>query len=221
MNIRILTFCIFSCLCSLNSIHGQELKQQGKTINDLIPTGWTHKETWGDLNKDGITDLVVVATPDWKEKTKTRDDGYVYNFNQPILAIYFGTPQGVFWQWSQYADVIPANTDEYCTADASLNVTKRGVLCISIDHFCSMGGYGKNLSTFSYRFQDGDFYLIGMDDQSLQRNTGDMTTISENYLTGKRQEIKDNAFNNSHRPVEKWSKLPKKALEKLGTRCLD
>ena len=184
------------CLCV--GVRAQELRKQGRGVDDLVPEGWVHTEATGDLNKDGIADLVVVATPDFKENTKTRDDGFVYNFNQPLLAVYFGTAGGKMQLWRQYDQVIPARPDEY----------------VSI-------GWGTEHSNFSYRYQDGDFYLIGKENQSMSRNTGEMETTSENYLTWRRQVVKENVFEDSNVPkTEKWSKLPKKLLKKLGEQNL-
>ena len=110
------------CLCV--GVRAQELQKQGRGVDDLVPEGWVHTEATGDLNKDGIADLVVVATPDFKENTKTRDDGFVYNFNQPLLAVYFGTAEGKLQLWRQYDQVIPARPDEYVSIDASLTITE-------------------------------------------------------------------------------------------------
>ena len=186
-----------------------------------LPEGWGHTEATGDLNKDGIADLVVVATPDFKENTKTRDDGFVYNFNQPLLAVYFGTAGGKMQLWRQYDQVIPARPDEYVSIDTNLTITEKGVLRISLETFASMGGWGTEHSNFSYRYQDGDFYLIGKENQSMSRNTGEMETTSENYLTWRRQVVKENVFEDSNvTKTEKWTKLPKKPLEKLGEQNL-
>ena len=198
----------------------QSLSQQGTSIDDIVPAGWQHQEAQGDLNKDGIPDLVVVATPNYEENMMTRDDGYVYNFNQPILAIYFGTGQSQLQQWKQYDNVIPADEDENCSHEVSLEITKRGTLRISILLFCSMGSYDTTFDTYTYRYQNGDFFLIGLDQQEAQRNTDECTTISENYLTWKRQEIRENIVSKDKPPYEKWSRLPKKPLERLGERML-
>ena len=203
------------CLCV--GVRAQELQKQGRGVDDLVPAGWEHTEATGDLNKDGIVDLVVVATPDFKENTKTRDDGYVYNFNQPLLAVYFGTAEGKMQLWRQYDQVVPARPDEYVSIDVSLTITEKGVLRISLETFASMGGWGTEHSNFSYRYQDGDFYLIGKENQSMSRNTGEMETTSENYLTWRRQVVKENVFEDSNvTKTEKWTKLPRKSLEKLG-----
>ena len=208
---------LWTCACL--STQAEELKQQGTSVEDIVPAGWLHHEAMGDLNKDGITDLVVVATPDYQENTLTRDDGYVYNFNQPILAIYFGTGQGQQRLWKQYDNVIPANENESCSYETGLEITSRGALRISIQLFCSMGSYGTTTNSYTYRYQNGDFYLIGMDNEEMMRNTGETTAISENYLTWKRQVIQSNAFNDEP-ATEKWSRLTKKPLEKLGSREL-
>ena len=213
----IICMCLL-CLCV--GVRAQELQKQGRGVEDLVPKGGEHTEATGDLNKDGIADLVVVATPDFKENTKTRDDGYVYNFNQPLLAVYFGTAEGKMQLWRQYDQVIPARQDEYVSIDASLTVTEKGVLRISLETFASMGGWGTENSNFSYRYQNGDFNLIGKEYQSMSRNTGEMETTSENYLTWRRQVVKENAFDDNIPKKEKWTKLPKKPLEKLGEQSL-
>ena len=215
---RIIDCVVMLCLCV--GVQAQELQKQGRGVEDLVPKGWEHTEATGDLNKDGIADLVVVATPDFKENTKTRDDGYVYNFNQPLLAVYFGTAEGKMQLWRQYDQVIPARQDEYVSIDASLTVTEKGVLKISLETFASMGGWGTENSNFSYRYQNGDFNLIGKEYQSMSRNTGEMETTSENYLTWRRQVVNENAFDDNIPKKEKWTKLPKKPLEKLGEQSL-
>lgn len=197
-----------------------ELKRQGTSVEDIVPTGWLHKESQGDLNKDGIADLVVIAIPDYEENLKRRDDGYVYNFNQPILAIYFGNAQGLFSQWRQYDNVIPADDNEYCSHDIALTVTERGTLRIAVGVWCSAGSYGTSTDTYTYRYQNGDFYLIGKDSEEMQRNTGENIVTSENYLTWKRQVVKSNVFDETIPTTEKWTKLRKQSLEKLGAREL-
>ena len=201
------------CLFAIG-MQAQSLKKQGTSVEQIVPEGWEHKEATGDLNKDGIKDLVVLAKPNFKEKMKTRDDGYEYNFNPYILAIYFGQADDNQQQWKQYEELFPAD-DEWISVDVDIEVTERGTLNISTGTFASGGSYGTNQTKYTYRFQNGDFYLIGRESTDMMRNTGEMTTISENYLTWKRQTIKDNAFEEGMKK-EIWSKLTKQPLEKLG-----
>lgn len=210
---RLIFFIITLGLYALN-MQAQVLKQQGVSVGQIVPHGWEHAEAEGDLNKDGNKDLVLLAKPNFSENMKTRDDGYVYNFNREILAIYFGQEDGAFKLWKQYKELFPAS-DEWCSVDISIDITDRGTLKIDTQLFAIAGSYGTDNSSYIYRYQDGDFYLIGKERSGMMRNTGEMETISENYLTWKRQTIKDNAFEDGHKR-ESWSKMKKKPLEKLG-----
>ncbi|MBO4215219.1 MAG: hypothetical protein J5888_02650 [Bacteroidaceae bacterium] len=206
------------CLCAI-SMNAQALKQQGASAEKIVPEGWEHEEALGDLNKDGVKDLVVLAKPNFKENMQTRDDGYEYNFNPYILAIYFGQAEGDFKQWKQYENLFEPDS-EWTTNDVDVEITERGTLNISTSFFASAGSYGTNQTKYTFRFQNGDFYLIGKESTDMMRNTGEMTTVSENYLTWKRQTIKDNAFEDVVKK-ETWSKLTKEPLKKLGDEGLD
>ncbi len=207
---------VISVILSLCAIYAnaQDFKQQYTSAEQLVPEGWEHFEAVGDLNKDGIKDLVVLAKPNFKENMKTRDDGYVYNFNPYILAIYFGQTNGVFELWKQYNDLFEPDS-EWSSLDVAIKITERGTLQIDTEFFASAGTYGTNQSTYIYRYQNNDFFLIGMKTHDMARNTGEMTTISENYLTWKRWTVKDNAFEKG-KMKESWSKLTKTPLMKLG-----
>ena len=149
----------------------------------------------------------------------TRDDGYEYNFNPYILAIYFGQEDGNYKLWKQYEDLFEPDS-EWTSNDVDVEITERGTLNISTSFFASAGSWGTNQSKYTFRFQNGDFYLIGKESTDMMRNTGEMTTVSENYLTWKRQTIKDNAFEDVVKK-ETWSKLTKEPLKKLGEEGLE
>ena len=61
--------------------------------------------------------------------------------------------------------------------------------------------------------------LIGKEEESIQRNTGDVEVVSENYLTWKRQ-VKKSKISDDTMPIEKWTRLQKRPLEKLGDHLL-
>ena len=211
MKASLMTLILSACALGMNA---QDLKQQGTSVEQIVPEGWEHEEAQGDLNKDGIKDLVVLAKPNFKENMQTRDDGYEYNFNSYILAIYFGQAEGGFQLWKQY-DTLFQPDNEYTSVDVDIEITERGTLKIDTETFASAGSWANDDMSYTYRYQDGDFYQIGNEASTLIRNTGEMTTVSENYLTWKQQTIKDNAFEDVVKK-ETWSKLTKKPLEKLG-----
>ena len=212
---------MMTALAMTVAANAQSLKTTGNSTKDIVPQGWEVSQATGDLNKDGIADLVVIATPDNKEHMHTRDDGYVYNFNPPILAIYWGQSDGTFSLYQQYTDIIPHSTDEYIFVEVEPSITDRGVIKFSTSSFASAGSWSNGSSTLLFRYQNGDFYLIGYDTHSMARNTGVAETHSYNYLTHKKQVETSNAFDDSVPKREKWSRIPNKPLKKLGSFSFD
>lgn len=192
------------------------------TENEIFPANCdTMGVAWGDLNMDGIKDVVVVATPRIAENMTTRDDGYEYNFNSPVMGIYFGTKDGKMSLFKEYENTIPGTEDEFCFIDLEMNISDQGVLSLRIETFYSAGSTNTDYNTFRYRYQDGDFYLIGADTGALSRYSGESETISINYLTHKKQIIVENVFDESVEPKETWEAIPEEPLEKLGARVLN
>lgn len=191
----------------------QGLKTSGKSAADVVPNGWESTFKTGDMNGDGLPDLVIIATPCNKEKMKTRDDGYVYNFNQPVLAIYWGDKNGNYKLFKQYDNVIPAREDEFLAITPSLDITKSGSLQIDLEFFATAGSYTQPTTTHVFRYQNGDFMLIGKDVVELERTTGKTVTTSDNYLTRKRTVVTDRP---KRKAITKRSRLPKSALKPLG-----
>lgn len=213
-NRLILLAAIFLCL----SATAQDLKTSGKTVDELVPSTWHKTEAKGDLDGDGIADLAIIATPDFKQHLKVREDGYVYNFNQPILAIYRGNAKGGYSLWKRYDKAVAGNENEYNFISHSLSINSRKVLKIGIEHFSSAGSYTNNSSDYLFRYQNGDFFLIGEDTEEMSRNTGKIVIVSKNYLTGKQCRTVSGAFVDSNiRPSEKWSTFKRTPLRPLGS----
>ena len=191
-----------TAIFTMGCANGQGLKQEGTGVEELVPQGWSHYEVMGDMNKDGIADMALMA-----------------NSDQPVFAIYFGTADGKLKLWKEYSKLLPVSESEDCTNNFTFEISSRGALTITIQPECSQGSYTTEISRYTYRYQNGDFFLIGKENESIQRNTGEAELVSENYLTWKRQVKKSNVF--SDKPgVEKWTRLSRKPLEKLGAYCL-
>lgn len=203
-------------LVSVMSARAQgQLKNSGKHVGELVPSGWEHMEATGDLNKDGISDLIVSATPNNKAHMRVREDGYVYNFNQPIFGIYFGTRNGAYKCWKQYNHFMPALGSENELLDCSVSITRQGTISISVGRMYSAGGSDHSTDTYVFRYQNGGFFLIGKDEDSYSRMSGQREFVSYNYLTGKKQTVKNNVFDESVKPVEKWTQMKKSPLMRM------
>ena len=198
----------------------QEMARQGDAEH-LVPQGWESKRAVGDLDRDGIDDMVVVAQPNDERHLKVRDDGYVYNFNPHVLAIYRGKGGGQYELWRLYKDAIPMNASETVSVDVSVGVNQKGVISIGFETFASAGGWGNGDIEYKIRYQKGDFYIIGYDESSMARNTGEQEKISENYLTHKRCVTTSNVFDDKVPARTKWSSLPATPLRRLGDEPLN
>ena len=194
----------------------QSMKPAGTSAKDFVPDGWEVKEARGDLNKDGLDDLVIIATPDDAENLYTRDDGYVFNFNQPVLGICLGSADGRFRLWKEYGDVMNYQKEEYLFVESSLEITPRGTLQICLEYSASAGSSETTLNTYTFRFQNGDMMLIGKDEYSMSRYSGESEEVSCNYLTRKCKTTKSNAFDPDVKDKVAWTTLPKAPLKRLG-----
>lgn len=182
-------------------VPAQQLAQKGRSADEIVPQGTDYVKAEGDLNKDGRSDLVVFA--------------------QPILAIYFAMPSGDYELWKQYDGIMPIDEeDDDFMLDITLSISDRGALKIEIGYFATVGTSYVSNNNYTFRFQNGDFYKIGEEQRSMSRMTGDDETISYNYLTHKCQRVKQNAFDETVKPKETWSAIPKKPLKRLGEELL-
>ena len=182
-------------------VSAQNLAKTGSGVDEIVPQNTNYVKAEGDLNKDGYSDLVIYA--------------------QPMLAIYFSTPLGDYVQWKEYNEILPIDEeDDDLMLDITLSITERGALKIEGTCFASAGTSYVSNNNYTYRFQNGDFYKIGEEQRNMSRMTGDDVTISYNYLTHKCQRIKKNAFDETIKPKEIWSSIPKKSLKRLGEELL-
>ena len=89
----------------------------------------------------------------------------------------------------------------------------------------SAGGYGVTDGSYRFRYQNGQFFLIGVDLEDYRRNFVEMYSQSFNFLTQKvkstegiRKDI-ENARASYRPPIIKWRTLPQltpRALKDLG-----
>ncbi len=193
-----------------------QLAKEGRTIEEVVPNGWDIQSATGDLNKDGIEDFVLIVRPNDPAHIKTRDDGFEYNFNPLFLAVYFGSPSGVYKRFKVWLDTVSGREDEYTDITNELSITHKGAIDISVSSWSSMGTATMGGSTYRYRFQSGDFYLIGEESSWLNRMTGEGESTSINYLTGQKEITTGNMIEEKDLKTKKV-KIKKEPLRLLGS----
>lgn len=192
------------------------LQKSGRISRELVPSDWENVSiAEGDLNKDGKKDLVILGLPTYKENMKTREDGYVYNFNSPVIGIYLRDKDDFKYElFAQSDNIIPAMDEFMSIEEMSVEIKSNGVLWIKYQDFHSAGTADVNTTTYLYRFQDGDFYLIGEENKGFSRYTHATETTSYNYLTNKRVTTIKKEEGASPKP--KTEAIEKKPLRKFS-----
>ncbi|GAB5464893.1 MAG: hypothetical protein Kapaf2KO_03290 [Candidatus Kapaibacteriales bacterium] len=189
----------------------------GETLENIIPDNWKLLEsTFGDLNQDGITDLVFAI-----QKTDPNNielnDGLrtdTIDLNPRILAIYFGTKtKGFNKQLVSEQFIILRDSPTMDEPFEGFNINLKGVLDISFRFWYSAGSWGMSNHKYRFRFQNNEFALIGYDSNEVDRASGETTDHSINFLTKKMKITKGNFSNDEPESVE-WKIFH---LEKLLT----
>ena len=164
----------------------------------FVPIGWKVIATAkGDLNKDAAEDIAVVIENTAKNNiiTNTEEDALpkTFNTNPRHLLILFknSTGEGYSLEASNESFIPPQDNPEMpCLVDPFVEAggleVENGTLQITFQAFMSCGGWAMDTNTYTLRYQDGTFVLIGYDNHSGNRATGEIYETSINYLTKKK-----------------------------------
>lgn len=210
-------FTILKALTSFGQIEFILLPEMGTSLQDIIPGEWTllDAET-GDLNKDGISDLVF-AIQDTDPKNIELNDGLgtdSVDLNPRILGIYFGKKSGSYIQELISKDFIILR--DLPTMDEpfeGISISKKGVLKINFKLWYSAGSWSTSQHQYKFRFQDDAFVLIGYESDEVHRGSGETTNYRINFLKRKMKITRGNLSNDSPTSIERR----KFRLEKLKT----
>ena len=201
------------------------IKKTVLKITDFVPTGWKIlTEAKGDLNKDGLVDVaLVIENKDPKNfiVDKERLGGDTININPRYLLVAFKKTNGLYELAAKNTTFIPSENSQEspCLTDpfgqeGGIEIAK-GLLQIHMQNFYSCGAWEIYNFDYTFRFQNQKFELIGYNQSSLHRSSGEETSITMNFSTMKMNYTSGmNAFKDGGKSKTAWKKIkPRKLLE--------
>lgn len=189
------------------------LSEQGADASAFVPAGWALVEALkGDLNGDGRPDLAMLMRE--SDPGKVLRDDTELDTNPYRIAVAFLQADGRTYRLAmENHTLIPRHTNRGVSDPFQDFALKKGVLAVQLHHFANMGGWGMATMKFGFRYQQGGFRLIGYDRIETQRNTGEVESISINYLTGKAKHGKGSI--DSEKEATSWSNIPRAPLLRI------
>lgn len=218
MKRRLLFILSLFLICSLFTF-GETFPEKAKTVNDFIPKGWKSILTAkGDLNKDKLEDVAVVIEKDDKANiVKNEHLGSEYlNLNPRMLLILFRQKDGNYTLAGKNdKGFIKSEGDKESPAlmDTLDEISiKDNILKIKFNYFLSAGSWAVTQNIYTFRFQNKKFELIGFDNNSYMRNSGNQEEFSINFSTNKvKITTGGNMFDEkANKPKEEWKAIKAK-----------
>ncbi len=216
-------FLLFSFFCLLNCF-GQTsvpLKETGKSLEEIIPPNWKLLDyEHGDLNKDGINDIVFAIQETDSSKMESHEGigTSTIDLNTRILGIYFGTEAGIYEQkFLSDTFILLRDSPTMDEPFEGFKISEKGVLEISFRFWYSAGSWSTSYHKYKFRFEENKFVLIGYDFQEAHRGSGSTIDYSINFLSNKMKITKSSFANDDPATVEwrTFNLLEKLTIEKM------
>ncbi|HEY6143616.1 MAG TPA: hypothetical protein VIV55_09410 [Flavobacterium sp.] len=191
--------------------------EQGKNLSEFLPKGYVNFEKVnGDLNKDGIEDVVLIIKGTDKSKIITDEYRGKLDRNRRGIIILFNKNGNYELAVKNYDCFSSENEDGgvYFAPELSVYI-KNGVLYAHYGH--GRYGYWK----YKFRFQNSDFELIGYEAGYKNSFVSDWVTFDEesiNFLSEKKliKEVIKVASDGKETFKETWTNLSVNGLIKLS-----
>ena len=160
--------------------------------NGFVPRGWRIEQRLdGDLNADRRADLVLVLRQQDPRNVLEHDGMGIspLDSNPRLLAIAWARPDGTYALAAQNHQLIPRHeypnlSDVFEDGAGGVSIV-RGTLQVVLYAFSNAGSWATGSTRFTFRWQHDAFALIGYDNDSMMRNSGQTESMSINYATAK------------------------------------
>jgi|GEM_PF-5751134 len=162
-------------------------------LKSLLPKDYVKSgEARGDLDGDGIDDLVIIIHKD-PSANKTAKGDLSGGFDLPqFVVILTGSKSGQLKMWkfgqSHFHHAMTSQMEENGLRGFEI---KKGVLSFTADFALSMGGWSAGGCTQKWRNGKTGFQLIGLTVENMDRKCACGQTTDQNLLTGAKQVTSD------------------------------
>ncbi len=200
-----------------------KIAARGATFERFVPPGWRLEQAvTGDLNGDGRPDAALVLRDnDPKKFIETgRESMPRFDTNPRVLAVVFAADKGGYALALENHTLV-ARTDDPLQQDpldpdgiqAGEIAIKNGTLRITLGYF----GGNMGRMTYTFRFQNGRFEMIGYDRVDVTRNSGVTSDVSINYSTQQMVRKKGHISNDKEKVTRtRLPPTPLLTLEQVG-----
>jgi len=179
---------------------------------DFVPKNWkVLAKASGDLSGDKLGDTALVIQGNFA-KYKQKNSGLgadVFDTNPRLLLILISKSDGKGFRLAKMTKNIVGCSDSPTMDEPFESIMiKNGVLEIHVQSFYNAGGWSASNTVYKFQLRDGKFVLIGAERDEVERNTGEDTSYSYNFLIGKLKVVKGNIQSDSEKRVT-WKKVSK------------
>ena len=192
------------------------INKGGQRISDFAPAGWTILDSIkGDLSNDYIDDAVIILqTKD--SVTLVNAEGDTTQTQPRILLVLFKNSISNKFELIEQSNSFILKHDNSAMDEPyqSLAINKE-VLEITFNISYNMGSWYVTNATYKFRYQHGQFVLIGANNSTFHRATNDYENYSYNFITKKRSLTKGNDNNGIEKTT--WKTIKISTLKTLKT----
>ena len=194
-----------------------KLRKEARRCENFVPKSWKiMSKALGDLNKDKSPDCVLVIKGS-NAKFFNEREGFkdvVYDTNPRMLVILFKNAEKNHFELAKQSNTFILIPESPNMSEPFQNVSiKNNVLRLDFEQWYSAGSWAASQMSYKFRFQKGEFVLIGADKTKSIRNSGETETRSYNFMTGK-VKIETGNYTSDEKGKIEWKTLK---LEKLRT----
>ena len=193
------------------------LPRTADSAEGFVPPGWilVISDT-GDLNKDGRPDLLLVLRQDDPANVVENEPGCPgvreLDTNPRILAVAFAQRKGGFALAFESHEFIPRYDTPTIDDPFSYAEIADGAIQICLHYWANAGSWYTSDTKYIIRYRSGAFRLVGLEDYTTKRNTGETWHLRLDFVARKAELTLGNFSDDEDKEVTYRKKLPREPL---------